>query len=354
MDRTTHHLNQVARNAGLGIVADLLSVIVDRGDVPAETLLALTEEDVTRLYDMIIAPAIDAVEEDIAGEVTHRATVTNYVRSAYPDTVSWNVGVQRNGYGYQYGWDLEVVTESGVTYLDGAESAAVEEALGALSDLHSPLDATSTLHGLVTSPTVTVADPSAAEKATVTERVLELHPDALAWETGTEEYDNGYFYSNALTVTTPSGTVTLDPEDIDGTIAGDALVELSAQQGPLGSAATIKVTITAGPAAAAPAKTDAAEVSEAAAQGTGPLDLPALIADAEARATEAANAAQRIDAVDDDADREIAEHREQDWYWAGKADAFKQVMDAQAEPSPAPDSDGAARRLTASWWPLQQ
>lgn len=61
----TQHVAAVCKEAGLGVMLAVFEVVDDREDVSVEALMSLTAEDVTRMYETLIAPAIDRVEDEL-------------------------------------------------------------------------------------------------------------------------------------------------------------------------------------------------------------------------------------------------------------------------------------------------
>ena len=59
---TSGDFDDVAREAGLGVLSGVLDVLLGRGEIPAERLRALTPVDVAELYATFIGPAIDDLE----------------------------------------------------------------------------------------------------------------------------------------------------------------------------------------------------------------------------------------------------------------------------------------------------
>lgn len=63
------HLDKIAVQAGLEVMGatngGVLGILYNRESVPDATLLALTADDVTDLYESLIAPAIDRIEERV-------------------------------------------------------------------------------------------------------------------------------------------------------------------------------------------------------------------------------------------------------------------------------------------------
>ena len=77
----------------------------------------------------------------------------------------------------------------------------------------------------MTQPQLSVAECENAVSAAVLEKL----PSATYWAVGTSEYDDGYSFSDTVSVTylAPDGTVTAGELDVRGTVAADALGELS-------------------------------------------------------------------------------------------------------------------------------
>ncbi len=65
-DPVRDHLAEICKDAGLGVMAGLFDVIVDREEVSDDTLLALDESDVTELYEAIVGPAVDRMQRRLA------------------------------------------------------------------------------------------------------------------------------------------------------------------------------------------------------------------------------------------------------------------------------------------------
>lgn len=53
--------------AGLQVMAQVLSIVAEREEVPMETLAALTPEEIYDLYEGWIGPAVDKVENSLLG-----------------------------------------------------------------------------------------------------------------------------------------------------------------------------------------------------------------------------------------------------------------------------------------------
>lgn len=54
--------------AGAGIMVHVLSILMDRGEVGAAAIEALTPEDIVEHYDAWIGPAIDNMERSLLGD----------------------------------------------------------------------------------------------------------------------------------------------------------------------------------------------------------------------------------------------------------------------------------------------
>lgn len=63
--KVLRHIDKISRTAGLEIMGDVLGVIHDRQDVPDETLLRITEDDLYAMYEGFIARAIDRLEDSL-------------------------------------------------------------------------------------------------------------------------------------------------------------------------------------------------------------------------------------------------------------------------------------------------
>lgn len=66
--RAAAHLTAICAEAGLSSFRAVLDFVIDRDQVPDAALLALTEQDITDLYDGLLAPAVDLIE----GALLHR------------------------------------------------------------------------------------------------------------------------------------------------------------------------------------------------------------------------------------------------------------------------------------------
>lgn len=64
-ERTLRHIQQIAEEALLPVMGrtGLLGIVFSRGDVPAERLMKLTADDVGQLYDDLVGPTVDRLEE---------------------------------------------------------------------------------------------------------------------------------------------------------------------------------------------------------------------------------------------------------------------------------------------------
>lgn len=64
-EQTLRHLQQIAEDALLPCMGreGLLGIVFSRGDVPRERLMKLTSDDVGQLYDDLVGPAVDRLEE---------------------------------------------------------------------------------------------------------------------------------------------------------------------------------------------------------------------------------------------------------------------------------------------------
>lgn len=59
------HLSAICEEAGLPVMVGFFDVVVDRGDATGQQLLTLTSSDVAAMYDGIVGPAIDHVDDDL-------------------------------------------------------------------------------------------------------------------------------------------------------------------------------------------------------------------------------------------------------------------------------------------------
>lgn len=59
------HAATVAEHVGLGVVASIIDVLLDRGAVQDAQVLSLTPDDIAVLYHTVIGPAIDRVEDQL-------------------------------------------------------------------------------------------------------------------------------------------------------------------------------------------------------------------------------------------------------------------------------------------------
>ncbi|MBO0676819.1 hypothetical protein JRC04_05020 [Mycolicibacterium sp. S2-37] len=70
---TTHdpheHVEKIATEAGYAVMgrSGILGILVDRETVSAQRILALTDDDVDRLYDSFVGPAVDGIEDELLG-----------------------------------------------------------------------------------------------------------------------------------------------------------------------------------------------------------------------------------------------------------------------------------------------
>lgn len=59
------HIAKISRNAGLEIMGEVLGIIYNREEIPDETLLRITEDELFPMYECFIARAIDGLEESL-------------------------------------------------------------------------------------------------------------------------------------------------------------------------------------------------------------------------------------------------------------------------------------------------
>jgi hypothetical protein len=63
------HFQEISDEAGLGgVMPGILQVLLDREVLSEEKFVALTSEDVTNIYEGLIAPAIDRAEQYLAND----------------------------------------------------------------------------------------------------------------------------------------------------------------------------------------------------------------------------------------------------------------------------------------------
>lgn len=62
------HIANISREAGLGVMEQILTIVSDREEVSDEALLALTSKDLVALYDGFVGPAVDRVERSLMPE----------------------------------------------------------------------------------------------------------------------------------------------------------------------------------------------------------------------------------------------------------------------------------------------
>lgn len=56
------HLHGVANRAGLGVMAEVLEVVVDREVIDDQALLLVSSDDIRNLYEDYVAPTVDSLE----------------------------------------------------------------------------------------------------------------------------------------------------------------------------------------------------------------------------------------------------------------------------------------------------
>lgn len=66
MDEFDTIVAATAKEAGLGIMAEVITVLADREVIPEKVLADLDADDLTDYYNSFIGPAIDAIQYDIA------------------------------------------------------------------------------------------------------------------------------------------------------------------------------------------------------------------------------------------------------------------------------------------------
>lgn len=59
------HVEHTAKQAGLEIMGHVMSIILDREEIPEEAVLDLSTEDYQEFYEGLIGPAIDKVQRSL-------------------------------------------------------------------------------------------------------------------------------------------------------------------------------------------------------------------------------------------------------------------------------------------------
>lgn len=59
------HLVCIAHDAGLAAMVGLLEILRERGTLTNEAARALAPEDIERMYEAIVGPAVDSLERDL-------------------------------------------------------------------------------------------------------------------------------------------------------------------------------------------------------------------------------------------------------------------------------------------------
>jgi hypothetical protein len=59
----TMHVREVCHRAGLPIMEGVFDILRDRGEIAESSLAELTEDLVAEMYEAIIGPAVDELEE---------------------------------------------------------------------------------------------------------------------------------------------------------------------------------------------------------------------------------------------------------------------------------------------------
>lgn len=108
-DVVQKHIEQVCKDAGLGVMVQVYEIIQDRESVSTRALLGLTAEVVDEHYNMFVGPAIDEIEKTFEPRKMTRIVITIPQGDELEDNSDYvNVVANQVREGYTSGhWDAE-------------------------------------------------------------------------------------------------------------------------------------------------------------------------------------------------------------------------------------------------------